>query len=335
MRQACLALILFVFATLLLAQEKNLPLGVEAKKYTGWEECVFLNASEAPVQVIVIPAVGGRIINFSYDGDNILFENAASAGRTVSDNKGPFWASGYQCDVGPELGSIPKHDTLWIGPYTWKSPHDYTVEVTSERDPNLGLQIQKQYVLAPDTGELGIVQRLRNQSDSAKSYCLWDRSLCKGGGFAFFPLNKHSRFNRGWSLRTTVDGKYAYDGDRPNLPQVHILDGVLVTEAVGEPSKIGADSDAGWIAYARGKLLFVKYFPYTRKGNYTDGGNSVEVYFDQRVAEIEPLSPETKLEPNQNFSFPEKWVLIPLKKEVTTPQQARDLVKRIKPSPFR
>lgn len=334
MRQVC-CLIALLFAAPVFAQDKTLPQGVEAKQYTGWEQCIFLNASEVPVQAIIIPAVGGRIINFSYDNDNILFENAASAGRTVSDNKGPFWASGYQCDVGPELGHIPPHNQLWIGPNTWKAPRDYSVDLNSEVDPNLGLAIDKQIVMAPDTGELGIVQRMRNESGSTKNYCLWDRSLCKGGGFAFFPLNKHSRFKASWSQRLKIDTNYIYNGDSPSLPQVHILNGVLVTETFGDASKIGADSDAGWIAYVRGKLLFVKYFPYNRKGTYSDGGNSVEVYFDQRVAEIEPLSPQTKLEPGQNFSFPEQWVLIPLKKEVTTVQQARELVKRIKPSPFK
>ncbi|MGZ5566378.1 MAG: hypothetical protein ACXWKG_05120 [Limisphaerales bacterium] len=335
MRQACCVLLVFSFAAFSRAAEKSLPRGVEAKQYTGWEECVFLNASETPVQAIVVPAIGGRIINFSYDNDNILFENAASAGRTVADNKGPFWASGYQCDIGPEIIHIPPHDQLWIGPNTWKALHDYNVSLSSQTDSNLGVAIDKQIVMAPDTGELGIVQRLRNESGSAKSYCLWDRSLCKGGGFAFFPLNKRSHFKSGWSVRARIENNYVYDSENPSLPQVHILNGVLVTETFGEPSKIGADSDAGWIAYVRGKLLFVKYFPFNRKGSYTDGGNSVEVYFDQRVAEIEPLSPETKLEPGQNFSFPEKWVLIPLKKEVTTVQQARELVKRIPPSPFK
>lgn len=334
MRPVC-CLGLFLAIGSLHAAEQSLPRGVEAKQYTGWEECVFLNASEAPVQATIVPAIGGRIINFSYDNDNILFENAASAGRTTSDNKGPFWASGYQCDLGPEIRGIPAHDQLWIGPNTWKSPHDYTVSLTSETDKTLGMAIDKQIVMAPDTGELGIVQRMRNESASAKSYCLWDRTLCKGGGFAFFPLNKHSKFKSGWSVRARVENKYVYDSENPSLPQVHILDGVLVTETVGEPSKIGADSDAGWVAYVRGKLLFVKYFPYNRKGNYTDGGNSVEVYFDQRVAEIEPLSAEINLEPGQNYSFPEQWVLIPLKREATTVQQARDLVKRIKPSPFK
>ena len=203
------------------------------------------------------------------------------------------------------------------------------MSLTSETDKNLGMAIDKQILMAPDTGELGIVQRMRNESASTKSYCLWDRTLCKGGGFAFFPLNKHSKFKSGWSVRARIENKYVYDSESPSLPQVHILDGVLVTETAGEPSKLGADSDAGWVAYVRGKLLFVKYFPYNRKGNYTDGGNFVQVYFDQRVAEIEPLSPEIKLEPGQNYSFPEQWVLIPLKREVTTVQQARELVKRI------
>jgi hypothetical protein len=332
MKRICLLLAL---ATLSHAQEKDLPRGIEAKRYTGWPECVFLNASEAPVQVIIVPAVGGRIINFSYNNDNILFENAASAGRTLNDEKGPFWASGYQCDVGPELANIPDHPDLWVGPNKWRALHDYSIELTSQTDRKLGIEIDKQIVLAPDTGELGIVQRLRNDSPGTKTCCLWDRSLCKGGGFALFPLNKHSRFKAGWSLRGRENGNYVYDGDHPSLPQVHILDGVLVTETVGEPSKIGADSDAGWLAYVRGKLLYVKYFPYNRRGTYSDGGNSVEVYFDQRVAEIEPLSPETKLGPGENFSFPEKWVLIPLKKEVATVQEARELVKRIPPSPFK
>ena len=31
---------------------------------------------------------------------------------------------------------------------------------------------------------------------------------------------------------------------------------------------MGADSDAGWIAYMRGRLLFVKYYPYFPNGAY-------------------------------------------------------------------
>ena len=89
------------------------------------------------------------------------------------------------------------------------------------------------------------------------------------------------------------DGKYA----GTSHPNVTVLDGVLVAKAEGLPSKLGADSDAGWIAYARGRQLFVKFYTYFPDGKYTDGENSVELYFDPRVCELEPLSPEVSLKP--------------------------------------
>jgi hypothetical protein len=98
--------------------------------------------------------------------------------------------------------------------------------------------------------------------------------------------------------------------------------------------KVGADSDAGWIAYAREKMLFVKYFPVFPKANYSDGGNTVEFYCSDRVAELEPLSPEITLKSGENYTFPEKWTLIELDKEVTGYEQARGLVKQIPRSPF-
>ena len=41
----------------------SLPAGVELRNYTGWVNCLFLNASEIPVQAVVVPAVGGRIVH--------------------------------------------------------------------------------------------------------------------------------------------------------------------------------------------------------------------------------------------------------------------------------
>jgi hypothetical protein len=60
----------------------------------------------------------------------------------------------------------------------------------------------------------------------------------------------------------------------------------------------------------------------------------VEVYFDRRATELNPLSPEISLDPGDSLIFPEKWVLIPLDKEVTTAEEARKLVPKIPPTPF-
>ena len=90
-----------------------------------------------------------------------------------------------------------------------------------------------------------------------------------------------------------------------------MLGGVLVAQTGGDATRLGADSDGQWIAYARGRLLFVKYYLYSPGGHYPGGGNSVEVYFDRRVTELNPLSPETSLAPGESLIFPEKWVLHP------------------------
>ena len=136
----------------------------------------------------------------------------------------------------------------------------------------------------------------------------------------------------GAAVKETVDSNKHKIGPADALK---LLDGVLVAKAMGEATKVGADSDAGWIAYARGRVLFVKYYPYFAEGHYSDGGNSVETYWDQQVAELEPLSPEITLAPQASYSLPEKWTLIPLKKDVTTFEQARALVSKIPPSPFK
>jgi hypothetical protein len=60
----------------------------------------------------------------------------------------------------------------------------------------------------------------------------------------------------------------------------------------------------------------------------------VEFYCNDRAAELEPVSPEVTLKSGDNYSFPEKWTLIELDKEVKSHEQARALVKRIPKSPF-
>ncbi|HTD65736.1 MAG TPA: hypothetical protein VK846_04290 [Candidatus Limnocylindria bacterium] len=309
---------------------------VAMEVYGGWSECLVLRGGDC--KAVVVPAIGGRVLNYSINGENILFDNPAANGRTLL-NSSNFQAGGYQLDVGPELRGIPNHRWLWQGPWNWRVPRPFAVHTYSEPEHALGVQLEKDFVIDPDSGELGLTQRLRNIASNDVSFCLWDRTLCKGGGFALVPLNKKSRFKAGWAMR---QGKkvsdYRYEGDLPSDARVRIMDGVLVAHAKALPDapelKVGADSDAGWIAYARGKVLFVKYFPVFADADYSDGGNSVEFYCNDRVAELEPISPETKLTPDEVFNFPEKWILIELPHEITTYEKARALVKQIPRSPF-
>ncbi len=302
--------------------------------YKGWTEGLFFNSPETKVQAVVVPAVGGRILNYSVNTENILFENPLARGKT-RDMVKDLWVGGYQSDVGPEVRGILVHDQIWNGAWSWKRLGPFGVDLQSEPDATLGLRLKKKVLFDTDNGDLGLDQVLENTSSHPIKFCLWDRTLCRNGGFAFFPLNPRSRFPAKWSERRTNAGQYTYDGTTPSAPQVKIIDNVLFTETRGLATKIGADSDAGWVAYARGDLLFVKYFPYDPKGDYTDGGNSVEIYFDEAVVELEPLAAERTLKPGEQQAFPEKWSLIYLEKEVETLEDVRKLLPQIPPSPFR
>ncbi len=329
-----IALAISFGSAVLAADSKSHDVSVEI--YGGWTNCFVMRGGDC--KAVVVPAVGGRILHYALNGENILFENSSARGRTLLNTSNGFSPGGYQCDIGPELRGIPDHKWLWYGPWEARAPRAFTVHTFSEPDLQLGLQLDKEFVIDPDTGDLGVTQRMRNIVTNDVSFCLWDRTLCKGGGFAIFPLNKKSRFKSGWAMRRGKAGEYSYDGDAPSDSRARVMDDVLVVEAKALPQarelKVGADSDAGWIAYALGKILFVKYFPVFPEAKYSDGGNSVEFYCSDRVAELEPLSPEITLKSGQNYTFPEKWTLIELPEKVTSFEKARALVKKIPRSPF-
>jgi hypothetical protein len=298
--------------------------------YPGWDS-LRLEAPDARTAAVLAPGAGGRIVSYGRDGANLIFDNPDYIGNTLANTAADALAQGYvgyNVDLGPELRGIPRHLSLWMGKYGSSSTAD-GARLESAHDSAVGMTLIKDITIDPKSGALDLRQVMRNTSDRERSYCLWDRTLCRGGGFALFPLNPKSGRSSGWGV--LKDGKYAV----PEHPAVKVIDGVLVAKAGGPPSKLGADADAGWIAYARGRQLLVKFYPYFPDGRYSDGGNSVELYFDPKVCELEPLSPEVALKPGEEYAFPERWVLIPLEREIATHEEARDLVKKIPANPFK
>ena len=89
----------FSLATARGQNNNDLPPGVELRDYTGWANCLFLNASEIPVQAVVVPAVGGRIVHYSLNGTNILLENASSLGAILGAKNEDLFLGGGQCDL--------------------------------------------------------------------------------------------------------------------------------------------------------------------------------------------------------------------------------------------
>lgn len=311
------------------APQAPLPPGVQQGPYGGWPGALFLKAPKPGVEAVVVPADGGRIARFALGGSNILFEQPGAEGKTLASEKNWFMVGGYQLDLGPETRGIPAHLPLWLGEYAWQSPRRATVRVTSPPDAGSGARLEKEISLDPRTGVLHLQQRLSNVAAHPITYCLWDRTLCRGGGFIFVALNPKSRFPSGWATPAKGGGKEVYDGTHPTSSDVDVSEGVLIAHAEGQGTKIGMDAQAGWIAYAVGRQLFIKRFPVEPRGQYSDGGCTVEIYFNDQKAELEALSSEVTLPAGQTVSFPETWRLTTLAAEVTTPAQARALISQV------
>lgn len=303
----------------------RVPGRLRVAAFRGADPALFFATADSRTQAVAVPEAAGRIVSYSLLGEDILY--------SPQKDGQPQPAGGYGLDLGPER-TIPPHPAIWKGRHTWATLGDVAT-ITSERDPAVGMRVGKNIRIDGATGALDILQRMTNVSGGAAAWCFWDRTLCKPGGFCILPLNPKSRFPAKWVLGTRRGPVWwDYDGVAPAHPNVKILDGMLVSRAQGSEQKVGADSSAGWIAYVRGKLLFVKYFPFFPDGNYVDNGFSVAHYFSDTIAELEPLGPEAPLKPEGETTFPERWTLTMLDRAVTTHEEARAVAATIPPSPF-
>lgn len=317
-----------------LASMAALPAGVNQGEFLGWTNALSLRDDHGKVMAVVVPGVGGRVVQFSRGGVNVLLENPASNGKTLAQFPGGFWVGGYQCDFGPGLLGLPERQSVWLGPHDFVAPRDQTVETASPVDNVTGLRLLKSFTLDPDTGALGLMQRMVNESPQATRQCLQDRTLCPSGGFVLLRLPKQSRFRAGWSVLRAAESGPVFDGEQPASPNVRVFGDLLVAQAAGAPGKLGSDTDSGWVAYVRGRLMLVKYFKSWPGAAYAGAGHTVEFSWNTQMAALELLSPLTALAPGQAFDFPELWQLIELKTDVASFEDARAAAKKIPPSPF-
>ncbi|MBI5799800.1 MAG: hypothetical protein HZA92_03605 [Verrucomicrobia bacterium] len=311
-----------------------LPAGVSQGEFLGWTNALSLRDDHGKVMTVVVPDIGGRVVQYSRGGVNALLENPDSNGRTLAQFPGGFWVGGYQCDFGPGLLGRPERQAVWLGPHASVAPRDQTAETASPLDAVTGLRLLKSFTLDPDTGALGVVQRMVNTSPNPSRQNLHDRTLCPAGGFVLLPLPRQSHHRAGWALLRATEEGSSFDGEQPASPNARVFGDLLVAQALGAPGKLGSDADAGWVAYVRGRLLFVKYFQTWRGALYAGAGHTVEFSWNDQMAALELFSPLTALQPGKAFDFPELWQLIELKQPVTTFDDASAAAKKVPPSPF-
>lgn len=286
-----------------------LPAAEDAQvvSYYGYDDCIRLRNDS--VSVVLCPAAGGRVLEYSLRGQNVLYLPAGDEGWRYSADasSGPMTAGRF--DIGPEK-VIRRGKILWMGPWTGEITGDRSARLVSEFDAQSGARLIRDFQLHPTSSQLRCTQTMINESSEPISLCHWSRTFAVGGGIAVIPRTPRGRFPSGYVM---YQGGHAV-ATKPEDPNIQVSDEAVVITAAPQFPKLGFDSHAGWLAYlAPTNQLFVKRFRTYPDRAYNElAALTVSVWYPkQEMVELEPIGPAEDLQPGERASFTEEWWLLP------------------------
>jgi len=276
-------------------------------EHSGYSDCIKLENEST--KVVLCPACGGRVLEYSLKGKNALHLDPRQNGWTYEPAKRVIDPSGGRFDIGPEM-TIPRHPKLWLGKWIGEITGSRSARLTSVEDEATGTQLIRDFVLDEFSSRFTCKQTIRNVSNETKFWCHWSRTLAEGGGICLIPLTANSRFPNKYIMyepRSVINY-------RPEDSNIRVRDGFL--EIIGTPKypKLGMDSYVGWLCYlTKNDLIFVKRFPTYPDRVYNEvAGLTISVwYYKDMMCELEPIGPMESIAPGEEVSFTEQWWLLP------------------------
>ena len=303
--------------------------------YQGWKG---LRMQNGLVEVVCVPAIGGRIMSYSMAGHNALWNNPEEFGKTYPVAKSETerkWHNfgGYKVWPAPQTEWKGPPDPVgsslegapWEGKITNASGVYSEITMTSPMDKGVtGLQMTRRVRLYAGTTKVQVRETFKNVSDKPVRWSIWEvtqvpGSLEKDKEFSpeskvYIPLNPESKMKGGFvhlvqTPKDTEQFKTIAGGKVVETSYQHLMD------------KIGADSVAGWAAAVDGVAGFamVKRFEVEKAREYPDNGSTVENWTNPDFAyqELEVLSPIHDIAPGKEVAFEETWYTAKLAGQIT------------------
>lgn len=287
---------------------------IDRMVYRGYPDCVRIQNQRTVV--VICPAAGGRVLEYSLDGRNMMGLLPRDRGDLANENTGKEKSSNGQkrtmsagrFDIGPEK-RISRGQVLWSGQWETKILDDQSVQLTSGFDRLSGTRIVRTFQLAEKDSYLRCTQQIRNESHRTIDVCHWSRTFATGGGIAVVPKSPLRRFPLGvveYAGGNTI--KFC-----PDDPAIDVRENAVLVSNAPQNPKLGFDSYAGWIAYAApNNCLFIKRYTADRGRHYNEvAGLTASVWYPSNinVVELEPIGPAEFLRPGESASFTESWYL--------------------------
>lgn len=325
------------------AEEKTALCRVESVEFEGWKAEEISNAH---VKVVIVPQVGGRVMQVYFEGHAYLFVNPKYKGQYISPEealgKGQHWIN-YGGDKIWPLPEGTEDEHQWPGPISdVLDDGNYSFKVLSEGaeckvrldgppDTRTGLQYSREISLRGDSNEIRFHAVMKNVADhaiqwSVQSVTQYDTSDPQGAD----PYNRQF-----WAF-TPANAKSAYLGSywvRAGLaddPSFRIDGGLFCLHWLPLENEAWVDSTGGWVGVVdvRSGYGMIEKFRYDAKREYPGKAsvifykNGARVQMNERglpemsslqaenaprYMEAELNSPMVTLAPGETYAMDTEW----------------------------
>jgi hypothetical protein len=285
-------------------------LQIEEIRHEAYGNC--LKFSNRVATVMVSLDYGPRIIHFSLgDGPNLMFFNREP---------------GYM-KCGPEFDRAFYPGAYWNirgGNRLWIAPHSFPYAFYPDNDPvgyemldgavrfsppprtQIGAQISTEVALDPFEAAVTVHHSVCNISAESKKWAAWSITSVDAGGLEIIPMTRRQTGvlpNRRivlWPYTDIQDTRFMLKNQYAILRH---------DSAQSAPLKMGFNNEDGWACYIVKNMCFTIRFSYVEGAEYPDFGASYETFEDNRMVEMETLSPLRVLQPGESVTLTETWTL--------------------------
>lgn len=304
------------------------PCKVGMANYEGWKA---LRLANGILELLIVPEIGGRILQMRLGKTNYFYVNPRHLGRVYTQEENNF-DMGWKNYGGSKVWPAPQgwsDDSHWPGPpdpvldgglyrseVIHENPDSVAIRLESPDDEYTGLKFSREIRLFRGSAIVEICHRVRNTSLRPVRWSIWQvtQQAARGGLSVTVPLKSYRQ----------IYGDEIYRNSE-------VLPGGKLWRLsyVNQVAKFVINPESGWLATSNGDLrtALVETFPIVHDVTYPDGGpleiwvngkGTFTVHGDKVYMEDDPngcdpyieteiLSPLVELEPGQEHAFRVCW----------------------------
>ncbi len=272
----------------------------------------------------VDPAPGGRIVEYSLDGKNVLTDATANAsywGSTFWTAPEGQWMGSAQAKGGANMMLVPAFDTMTY-PMTVADDDSFSGTGPTVAFANMTFTVTKKFAANLAAGAIDIVYSITNTGTASMTTGHWEVTRVYPNGLTFFPAPPAA----------SSAPLYGPPTSSPIKACVSVVNGVVWLDHTkyvpGTPATYGkysTDASGGWVAHVvpdttgAGDIMLIKTFKDIPDKTAGTGHGEVEVYYreDRSYEEVEDHHEQATFAPGQKIDWPVRWYLRRIPKTIT------------------